>query len=298
VGLTCRASIAGTNLLFDDFGRDGFWDMWQWKLDPYRIREDDSWKPDAVIRNACEQKAEILESGAEILSSQQSGFYRREVLRASDGGTIWRFARRLTDEPCVSYHISEDYRQISLLTDHSESAGMLPFEYLGQMMPALQLKQGALTFHGALLEYAGSAFAVCASSGTGKTTHARLWRDHKNALILNGDRAVIRKKQNEWTAWGTPWSGTSGEQINRCAPLKALVLLERGSDNKAVRLSSRDAVRAVMTHLLYPGWDMELTLKAFDLADDLLQAVPVCHLQCRPDADGVETLCRAIYGVL
>lgn len=164
------------------------------------------------------------------------------------------------------------------------------------MVPFVQLNQGALSFHGALVEYAGQAFAVCAPSGVGKTTHARLWRDCKNALILNGDRSVFRKEADGWTAWGTPWSGTSGEQINRSAPLKALVLLERGSENRVRRLPPQAAFRVLFPHLLYPAWDAALTGKALDLLDALLGEIPVYHLACRPDEEAVQVLHREVYG--
>lgn len=180
----------------------------------------------------------------------------------------------------------------------SDTAGLLAFEYLGQMMPAVQLKQGILTFHGALVEHDGAAVAICAPSGIGKTTHARLWRDCKNALILNGDRAVFRKEKGKWISWGTPWSGTSGEQICRSAPLKALVLLERGEVNQVERLQPQNALRVLMSHLLYPSWDGRLTVKAFELMDDLLGTIPVYRLRCRPEGEAVEVLCREIYGAL
>ncbi|MGN0644691.1 MAG: hypothetical protein ACI4JH_07025, partial [Gemmiger sp.] len=141
----------------------------------------------------------------------------------------------------------------------------------------------------------GQAFAVCAPSGTGKTTHARLWRDSKNALILNGDRAVVGKSGAGWTAYGTPWSGTSGEQINRHAPLKALVVLERAPQNSVERLQGLSAFGSVLPHLLYPAWDKPLAVTAIDGLNDLLETVPVYRLRCRPDAGAVDVLCRALY---
>ena len=64
--------------------------------------------------------------------------------------------------------------------------------------------------HGVLMEWQGKGIILTASSGTGKTTHARLWREYENALIINGDRVLIRKEEGQWYAFGTPWSGSSG----------------------------------------------------------------------------------------
>lgn len=292
MGLTCQVSVAGTGFRFDDFGSDGFWNTWQWKLDPFRI-PDQTAMPAVVIRG---MKDEQAEQGLAVLSSEASGFFRREVLRCADGGTIWRLVRNVSDEVCLAYQVSADFKEVTLLTDRTASWGAMAFEYLGQMIPFVQLNQGVLSFHGALVEHAGQAFAVCAPSGVGKTTHARLWRNCGNALILNGDRSVFRKEGDGWTAWGTPWSGTSGEQVNRSAPLKALVLLERGQENKVRRLAPQAAFRAMFPHLLYPAWDGGLTGKALDLLDDLLREIPVYYLACRPDAEAVQTLRREVYG--
>lgn len=294
MGLTCRAVISGTRFLFEDFGRDGFFHTWQWKLDPYRIPDDGSIS-DVVIRSPI---SGVPEQGCAVLSSERSGFFSREILRAADGGTLWRFVRNASDRVYLSYKVSGNFQEVSLLTDETESAGTMGFEYLGQMMPCVLLNRGILTFHGVLVEYAESGIAICAPSGTGKTTHARLWRNCKNALILNGDRTVVSKSKDGWLSWGTPWSGTSGEQINRSAPLKALVVLEQGSENRAERVSPQVAVRRLLPHLMYPAWDEALTMKAFDLMDDLLRSIPVYCLACRPDADAVEVLCREMDEVL
>lgn len=158
------------------------------------------------------------------------------------------------------------------------------------------MHNGRLTFHAALVEYRGSAFAVCAASGTGKTTHARLWRDCAGALILNGDRAVCAPTETGWAAFGTPWSGTSGEQIARRAPLRALVVLERAEENTVRRLEPSEAFAALLPHLLYPLWDRALAERALALTDDLLRRLPVYRLRCRPDEQAAAVLRRALWG--
>ncbi|MGN0204726.1 MAG: hypothetical protein ACI4BB_09290 [Coprococcus sp.] len=171
----------------------------------------------------------------------------------------------------------------------------MAFEYLGHIIPHVLLKHDILTFHGVLMEYEGQGIIISAPSGTGKTTHARLWRDYKNALIINGDRATCRKVDGIWTGFGLPWSGTSGEQINRSVPLKALVVLERGEANEACRMAGLEAFGAVLPHVQCPVWDKELVGKAMELTDDFLREVPVIRLRCRPDVESVEVL-RNILG--
>ena len=68
----------------------------------------------------------------------------------------------------------------------------------------------------------------------------------------------------------------------------------RGEGFGAERLYGLDAFEAVMPGLLYPAWDRELAEKALGFVDDFLEKVPVFRLSCRPDAESVEVLERAL----
>ena len=116
-------------------------------------------------------------------------------------------------------------------------------------------------------------------------------------MILNGDRAVCRKIEGKWTGFGLPWSGTSGEQINRSVPIKAVVVLERKKVNRAFSISGEEALAGVLSNLQCPAWDAQLTGKAMDLLDDFLRHVPVIRLQCRPDKEAVEVLEKALLNL-
>lgn len=276
-------------------GSGGLWSTWGWKLDPWRVPAPVSGSYDLTIRRFSQGGFEGLSlSPSQQLRDEPSGFFLRQVLRTSGGGTLWRFVRRQSGEVCLSYAVSPDWAEIVLLEDGTRTEGHLAFEYLGQMMPYALLNRQVLTFHGVLMEHEGRGIILSAPSGTGKTTHARLWREHQRALIINGDRAACRKADGVWTGFGLPWSGTSGEQINRSVPLAALVVLEQGARNEAHRLNGLESFGAVLPHVLCPRWDARLTGEAIDLLEDLLQHIPVIRLTCRPDAASVQVLYRAL----
>lgn len=202
--------------------------------------------------------------------------------------------RNRSEKAYLSYYVDEKWQRIVLQEDYTESAGVLAFEYLGQIMPSIFLNHYALSFHGVLMEYQGKGIIISAESGTGKTTHARLWRELENALIVNGDCATVQKKENIWTGFGIPWSGTSGEQVNRRNPLKALVVLERHAENEAHRISGIEALSAILPHVKYPAWDKILTNKMFDLLEKFLCEIPIIRLRCRPDGEAVKVLKKAL----
>ena len=289
---SCLASLAGMLCQFRQYGSSSFCDSWEWKLDPYSVY-DRHQTVDLYIENA-----DVAIDEETALYEQQDGFFLRRISRTKEGGTLWQYLRKKNLNVLLSYHVSADWKRITLLKDHSSSCGQMAFEYLAHLLTACMLAHGLLTFHGVLMEYEGNGIIISAASGTGKTTHARLWRDLRRALIINGDRAVCAKTAEGWTGYGLPWSGTSGEQINRSVAIRALVVLRRGETNEAHRISALEAFHQVFAHVLYPSWDKALTEKMMDLLESFLRDVPIFLLSCRPDAESVDVLHDALAEVL
>ena len=289
---SCLASLAGMLCQFRQYGSSSFCDSWEWKLDPYSVY--DRHQPvDLYIENA-----DVAIDEETVLYEQQDGFFLRRISRTKEGGTPWQYLRKKNLNVLLSYHVSADWKRITLLKDHSSSCGQMAFEYLAHLLTACMLAHGLLTFHGVLMEYEGNGIIISAVSGTGKTTHVRLWRDLRRALIINGDRAVCAKTAEGWTGYGLPWSGTSGEQINRSVVIRALVVLRRGETNEAHRISALEAFHQVFAHVLYPSWDKALAEKMMDLLESFLRDVPIFLLSCRPDAESVDVLHAALDEVL
>ena len=94
--------------------------------------------------------------------------------------------------------VDSDFRSICITHDSSATNGMQVYEYIGQIVPYALLNKKNIVFHGVLLEHKGKTFIIAADSGVGKTTHARLWRDTENALILNGNLAAVCKSGDRW----------------------------------------------------------------------------------------------------
>lgn len=279
-----------------DWKFDSFWALLKWKLDPFSVNNYRKESVEVIIQDDTNMntKLNIHLQPVNPVYKESRGFFEWTIHLSDDEQLLFSLIRRSKNSIYLQYLVSRNWDVITLVTDQTGSNGQAAFEYLAPIMPGVFLKHDLLTLHSALVEYKGHAFAICAPSGTGKTTHARLWRDQKNALILNGDRAVLGKEEQNWIAYGTPWSGTSGEQINRSVPLTAIVVLERGTENVAQPVTGLEAFGAILPHIQCPTWDSELTGKAMDLADDFLNHIPVIRLRCRPDAEAVDVLAQAL----
>lgn len=152
------------------------------------------------------------------------------------------------------------------------------------------LKDGVAILHASYIDIGGEAILFTAPSGTGKSTQAELWRQFAGAEIINGDRAMIRRHDGIWHAYGSPCSGSSGICLNRTLPLRAIVVLEQHSENVIERMTYPSRIRALVSATeVYPWLPEDIDL-AFAIAEQVVTQVPVIRLRCRPDQGAVECL--------
>ena len=141
--------------------------------------------------------------------------------------------------------------------------------------------RGVILLHGATVKTGGRAYAFCAPSGTGKTTHIRLWLSlfPDRVTVLNGDKPLLRREGESFTVYGTPWCGKEGWNKNDKAPLSAICFLERGEKNAIRRLSKEEALGRIFEQLLKPSGALGID-GLLSTVDGLLSAVPMFLLSC------------------
>ena len=106
---SCLASLAGMLCQFRQYGSSSFCDSWEWKLDPYSVY--DRHQPvDLYIENA-----DVAIDEETALYEQQDGFFLRRISRTKEGGTLWQYLRKKNLNVLLSYHVSADWKRITLL---------------------------------------------------------------------------------------------------------------------------------------------------------------------------------------
>lgn len=140
---------------------------------------------------------------------------------------------------------------------------------------------GAFLLHASVIEVDGRSYAFSAPSGTGKSTHTRLWLElfGERARIINGDKPIMRFAGDELIVYGTPWCGKEGYNINASSPLSALCFLNRGQENKIDRCDEGTAVMKLFHQILIPQ-DEETASALFELLDKMVCSVPIYELYC------------------
>ncbi len=155
-----------------------------------------------------------------------------------------------------------------------------------------------ILFHGSLIEFDDTGVLFTALSGTGKSTHTRLWKQlyGERIKIINDDKPLITIR-NEVTAYGTPWAGKHHLNLNESCRLKALVLLERCKDNW-IKEVSHDEVYSGLINQLYRPDDVQAYLKSLELFDELLKKVRLFRLGCNMDISAAAVASEAIMNAV
>ncbi len=141
-----------------------------------------------------------------------------------------------------------------------------------------------LLMHGSVIAVDGEAYLFTAKSGTGKSTHTRLWREvfGKRALMVNDDKPFLRITQSGVLVYGSPWNGKHGLGNNICVPLKAICILERGNHNEIHSISISSAVQMLVQQSHQPQQKNKLP-KYMELLDRLCALLPFYKLSCTID---------------
>lgn len=151
---------------------------------------------------------------------------------------------------------------------------------------AYALAHDAFLMHCAVIEYEGRGYAFAAQSGTGKTTHIRLWQQlfgEDKVTIVNGDKPLLRLIDGVFYAYGTPWCGKEGFNTNTRVPLNGLCFIERGTQNSIRRISDEEAIPHLFSQIMVT--DSTDLAKQMELADSLLGKVPCYLLTCNMEID-------------
>lgn len=143
-------------------------------------------------------------------------------------------------------------------------------------------------FHGSSLEVDGNAYIFTAKSGTGKSTHAALWRKllADKAVMINDDKPIIRVTSDRAAyVYGTPWDGKHRLSTNTCAPIRAICILDRSGDNSIKRISRAEALPVLIQQIYRP-----FKSSALERTMDLLFKMDVefYHLFCNMDISAAE----------
>lgn len=151
-------------------------------------------------------------------------------------------------------------------------------------------------FHCSSLAVDGTAYLFTAPSGTGKSTHARLWREYfgDRLVTINDDKPLLHITKEQVTVFGTPYGGKDNLQTNTSAPVGGIIVLHQAPQNEIRRLSHQEAYTALLNQTHRPA-DVEKFFKTMELVH-ILADLPVYSMGCTISQEAVELAYNTLKG--
>lgn len=147
-----------------------------------------------------------------------------------------------------------------------------------------------ILFHGSAVAVDGAGYLFTAKSGTGKSTHTRLWREYfgKRAVMVNDDKPLLQITENGVYIYGTPWDGKHHLSSNISVPLKSICILNRGTENNICSITKSEAYPILLQQTHRP-MNTEKMQSVFTLLDKMCEHLKLYRLECNMNPDAVIT---------
>lgn len=159
------------------------------------------------------------------------------------------------------------------------------YRKIAEIMPGYD----TFVFHGSVIAVDGVGYLFTAKSGTGKSTHTRLWREYfgERAVMVNDDKPMLKVTGNGVIAYGTPYNGKHRLGTNIAVPLKAICILTRGEENSIIRIDKSEAYPMLVQQVYRPQNSMQL-MKTLDLVDTMAESVKLYKLVCNMEIEAAK----------
>ena len=178
----------------------------------------------------------------------------------------------------------------------------------GRQFCSQLINYNGLYLHASAVALDGKAYLFSGPCGRGKSTHTRLYKQvwGEAAVIFNDDKPALRRLVSpargdddggsgcsmdeaaatyKWYAYGTPWCGKDGINVNMKVPLAGICFLEKGDKNEMHRLNEKEAVQKILSQTLHKIGNPAKLCLLLDHVENLVREIPVYQLTNRPEPE-------------
>ena len=169
------------------------------------------------------------------------------------------------------------------------------YRKIAERMPAYD----TFLVHGSAVAVDGWGYLFTAKSGTGKSTHARLWQEllGDRLVYVNDDKPLVRIAPDGAVIYGTPYDGKHHRSSDVAVPLRAVCFLRRGRENSIRACSTRDAFPRLLQQV-YTSGDQEALRRTLSLLQALTARVKLYELTCNMEPDAARVAFEGMGGML
>ena len=152
-------------------------------------------------------------------------------------------------------------------------------------------------FHGSCIAVDGHAYLFTAKSGTGKSTHARFWREYlgDRAVMVKDDKPLIHVGDGQVTVFGTPYNGKHRLGNRIAVPLRAICLLERAQENWIKPTTAGEAFPRLLQQAYRP-FGADMLVKTVNLLEKMTGQVALYKLGVNMSLDAAKVAFQCVSG--
>lgn len=221
------------------------------------------------------------------------------LFEGEDGRFNFGFSYSKTRPDCI-LKPSDDYVDNIVYIPRAYAGRFMEFALSNCMMLLYTFNTSqydTLMIHASVIAYEGAGYVFLGRSGTGKSTHSRLWLENiEGTWLLNDDNPIIRVFDGEVNVYGSPWSGKTPCYKNEVMPLGGIVRLSQAPYNKIEKLRPLQAYASLMPACSCMRWDRKSTDALHATVEKVISRVNGWHLECLPDADAAYVCNSAVTG--
>ncbi|MFI3314788.1 MAG: hypothetical protein R3Y04_03890 [Rikenellaceae bacterium] len=255
------------------------------------VCEDDSQNVLCHVNVVDAIEYEIIETLFEEADLSDAMMVRVNVYKTTLG-LLYRFILPQSTKVDGELHIVDKSAQIAF-TEHSKVSFSNDLVFNNAMIITyitFTLPYNTLLLHASAVLKDGKAHLFLGKSGTGKSTHSRMWLESfPDAELLNDDHPIVRcHGDGRVIAYGSPWSGKTPCYRNLSAPLAAIVRIKRANFNKLTRFGVLKAYGSIMTSCSGVQWSSELSSARAKSIESIITNVACYQMECLPNNDAAK----------
>ena len=155
------------------------------------------------------------------------------------------------------------------------------------LFPYLLIPEDGIIIHAAAVKIGEEAYLFPAPSGGGKSTLSELMKTNPGWRVLGEDKVIVRKVEDSYRVFGTPWNPRPEYCGADHAPLKGIYFLHHDRENQLLELGKADIARRLLQAASLPFQKREELEKALAIIEDIAQTTPAYQFGFRPDRSAV-----------
>ncbi|MCQ2265550.1 MAG: hypothetical protein MJZ46_05870 [Bacteroidales bacterium] len=221
-------------------------------------------------------------------------YYNKVINGNAPQIAVFRCAEKWLFEISAAYNLpcqaklltSADFKKAKLM--FSERADLhFVIDTTTMLMFALANTDSALEMHASVVVKDNKGYLFLGKSGTGKSTHTRLWLENvANTVLLNDDNPIVRTHNSgSVMVYGSPWSGKTHCYHNYGVPVGGIVKLNQSKQNRIERKSIPEAYAAIFSSVSGLKTNPETNEILHKTMERIAVTIPFYKLDCLPNPD-------------